>query len=60
MPQESRTERISAAVSRLEKPRIAAVAKAMDKDVSNLLRVMPIDAILAEWDRLPPEQKRAA
>lgn len=60
MSQESRTERISAAVTREEKRRIYAVARHSNKDVSNLLRVKPIRRILAAWEKLPPEVKRAA
>jgi hypothetical protein len=60
MSQGSRTERVTAAVTPDEKRRIYAVARHAEKDVSNLLRLKPIRRILAEFEQLPDEAKRAA
>lgn len=50
--QASRTARVTVTVTPAEKKAVKAVAAARDTDESNLLRVMPIDDVVAEYARI--------
>lgn len=51
-PQESRTDRVTLTVTPAEWRAIKAVAAARETDVSNLLRTMLLEDILAEFERI--------
>lgn len=50
--QESRTERVTVAVTPFEKKAVKAVAAARDTDESNLLRTTPVDVVLDDYLRI--------
>lgn len=50
--QESRTERVSIAVTKTEKSAIRAIAALRETDESNLCRSVPVAEIVAEYRRL--------
>lgn len=58
--QESRTAMLGARVTPRERAAVVFVAGARSTDVSNLLREMSIDEILAERDRLMTQLEQAA
>lgn len=50
--QESRTERVTVAVTPFEKKAVKAVAAARDTDESNLLRSAPVDTVVDDYMRI--------
>lgn len=50
--QESRTEKVAIAVTKTEKAAVRAIAALRETDESNLVRIMPIAEIVAEYRRI--------